>query len=114
MHGVRMMHFFEKLQRDIDFQKEYEKLETMLSYEEHTLSRWESSTINNWIEKNFRKWSKRGNYISFSEVRSQLGFEIDESSYQDCITFRYGVGMEEYFCLAKCCLTSLTISRALL
>ena len=97
----KMMHFFERLQREIDFQKEYEKLETMISCELYSRPRWGSYTINTWIEENFRKWEKRGNYISFSEVRSQLGFEIDESNISDGRFARSGlmsdVSMEEYF-----------------
>ena len=71
-----MEHFFEKLERDIDFQGEYEKLEKMFCCEYHG-----SFSIEGWIEINFRKWKKRGNYISLREVRHQLNMPYERGSY---------------------------------
>lgn len=50
-------------------------------------------TINDWIEKNFRLWKKRGSYISFSEVRQQIGFKVDVTRR----IFVNPVGIGEYF-----------------
>ena len=76
-----MKHFFECMEREIDFPKEYEKLEEMISFEPiyFQYSR-KSLTINEWIEMNFRNWRKRGNYTSFAELREQLGFRINNTN----------------------------------
>ena len=71
------LHFFEAIERSIDFQKEYEKLESMCD-ENYGYSRYSAGiTINTWIERNFRHWEKRSNYISFAELRKQLGFLVE-------------------------------------
>ena len=88
-----MKHFFESLERKIDFQKEYEKLEKMVSFEGYGTGYRNHSTINSWIEENFRDWKKRGNFISFAEVRAQLGFPINYENERVCS----GIGITEYF-----------------
>lgn len=91
-----MKHFFERLEREIDFSKEYRKLEEMVSVENYSSRAYVHYSINDWIEENFRDWSNRHNYISFSEVREQVGFPI--GVIKDGIySFRKDVGMEDYF-----------------
>lgn len=72
-----MKHFFERLERKIDFNREYRKLEKMVSGEDYSRRGYGHYSINDWIEENFRDWSNRNNYISFSEVRGQVGFSIE-------------------------------------
>ena len=90
-----MLHYFERLEREIDFSKEYFKLEEMLLYERYPRSIHGYLTINTWIEDNFRDWEKRGNYTSFSEVRNQIGFSVIEDNGE--FLLRKNVGMEDYF-----------------
>ena len=73
------MHFFEALERDIDFTKEYIKLDKMISHEKISNGYYSSTTVNQWIEDRFRSWKDRGNYISFQEVRAQLGVPVETS-----------------------------------
>lgn len=65
--------FFELLEREIDFQKEYEKIEDAIINEKYMLS------LEAVIEKDFSDWPFRGNFISFWELRCHLGFTYTES-----------------------------------
>lgn len=65
-----MKHFFESLEREIDFHNEYCKIEYLMDEKKY----YRDKSINIWIEENFRLWKKRRNYTSFEEVRRQLGF----------------------------------------
>ena len=65
--------FFELLEREIDFQKEYEKIEDKIINDELMLS------LEAVIEKDFSDWPFRGNFISFWELRCHLGFTYTES-----------------------------------
>ena len=67
-----MLHFHELLERENDYQQEYEKLEAMI-YQE--IIPYDYECLYTIIEKNFRKWEKRKNYISFGEMRKALGFD---------------------------------------
>lgn len=67
-----MLHFHELLDRENDYQHEYEKLEEMI-YHEIIPSEYEC--LYTLIEKDFRKWNNRKNYISFDEMRKALGFD---------------------------------------
>lgn len=69
------MHFFEALEREVDFQQEYKKLEQMVIYEH---SKYESVEL--WLEANFREWKKRGTYFTMMELRRHLGFTYDEDN----------------------------------
>lgn len=62
--------FFERMEREIDFQKEYEKIEHVILNEYEYVGH----TIENEIEKYFREWEDRQNYMSFYELRKELGF----------------------------------------
>lgn len=65
--------FFELLEREIDFQEDYEKIEDAIINEKYMLS------LENVIEKDFSDWPFRGNFISFWELRCHLGFIYTES-----------------------------------
>ncbi|MFR3436201.1 MAG: hypothetical protein ACLTSO_10110 [Coprococcus sp.] len=65
--------FFELLEREIDFQEDYEKIEDAIINEKYMLS------LENVIEKDFSDWPFRGNFISFWELRCHLGFTYTES-----------------------------------
>ena len=91
-----MKHFFERLEREVDFTKEYRKLEEMVCNEDYPDSGYLHYTVNDWIEKHFRDWKNRKNYISFSEVREQIGFPIRAKEHRR-YSFRNDCGMEDYF-----------------
>ena len=59
--------FFELLEREIDFQEDYEKIEDAIINEKYMLS------LENVIEKDFSDWPFRGNFISFWELRCLWG-----------------------------------------
>lgn len=81
------MHFFEALEREIDFQKEYEKLEYMVVCE--SSSGW---SVESWISYNFRDWERRRSFFSFKELREHLGFKYDER-----YNFTQGIDITKYF-----------------
>lgn len=66
-----IMHYFERLERVIDFSREYSKLEEMLLCEEYPGQGFEYLTINAWVEENFREWEKEVIILLF------LKFEIN-------------------------------------
>ena len=68
-------HFFESLERENDYQYEYEKLEAFCA--EKYGDYYGETSINQWIESNFRLWRRRSNYYSFAELRDYLGFHIE-------------------------------------
>ena len=96
------MHFFEALEREVDFQNEYEKAEKMVVSENHHTT-YGYLSINEWIEKNFRKWDQRGNYTSFAEVREQIGFPL-KKHYGDYV-WRNGIDIKQYFLYCEMILT---------
>ena len=62
--------FFEKLESKINLQKEYEKIDSLV-LQPH----WYGNTsIEDDIERYFKNWKYRANYLSFNEIREQLGF----------------------------------------
>lgn len=52
---------FQRMEREIDFQFEYEKIEDIILNEINSYQ-----TIEKQIEDNFKKWKHKGNYLSFS------------------------------------------------
>lgn len=64
-------HFFERMEREIDFQNEYKKIENIILNEP---GMGKGFSINDEISKDFREWKDRGNFISFDELRKYLGF----------------------------------------
>ena len=62
--------FFEKLESEIDFQKEYEKIESLV----HQSVGFGMASIEDDIERYFKNWKYKANYLSFYEIREQLEF----------------------------------------
>lgn len=74
---MQSYHFFERMEREIDWRHEYEKVEEMVCNERITSSGTQLHfSLNRWISDNFLSWSDRRNYSSFNELRKALGFEI--------------------------------------
>lgn len=70
--------FFERMEREINFQKEYQKIEDIILNEYDR----NSSTIEEEISDVFRSWPGRGNYTSFYELREELGFPYYQTGYR--------------------------------
>lgn len=62
--------FFEKLEKEIDFQKEYEKIDSLVLQSVG----FGMASIEDDIERYFINWKYKANYLSFYEIREQLGF----------------------------------------
>lgn len=70
-------HFLESLEREIDYNREYRKLEEMVINERvYYYNPYVRESINMWIERHFRYWEKRNSFTSFSELREHLGFPV--------------------------------------
>ena len=89
------MHFYEKMEREIDFQKEYEKIEEIVCNEYYLTDSYGRATINTWIENHFSKWEKRQAYTTFRELRDQCGFPVLVKNGELC--FRKNVSIDDYF-----------------
>lgn len=76
--------FFERMEREINFQKEYQKIEDIILNEYDR----NSSTIEEEISDVFRNWPGRGNYTSFYELREELGFPYYQMGYRQYETNR--------------------------
>ena len=68
------MHFLEAMERDINWQHEFEKLQHIAVVETYPIS-YGRSSMDDWIESHFREWKHRGSFTSFSELREHLGFD---------------------------------------
>lgn len=62
--------FFEKLERELNLQREYEKIESLVLQSEV----FGIASIEDDIERYFKSWKYKANYLSFYELRKQLGF----------------------------------------
>lgn len=83
-------HLFEAMERVINFQMEFEKLEKMVIVESRNYH-----TLNDWLKEHFREWKYRDNYTELDELRKQLGFEIKE--YGSDYYFERGIDINRYF-----------------
>lgn len=75
--------FFEKLESKIDFQKEYEKIESLV-LKPVVFGR---ASIEDDIERYFKNWKYKANYLSFYEIREQLEFTY---GFEGIIAVPYG------------------------
>lgn len=75
--------FFEKLESKIDFQKEYEKIESLV-LKPVVFGR---VSIEDDIERYFKNWKYKANYLSFYEIREQLEFTY---GFEEIIAVPYG------------------------
>lgn len=71
--------FFDRLARTIDFQREYQKIESLV-LQPHSLHR---DSIEDSIERYFKNWKYNANYLSFKELRDQLKFTFVRDGYYD-------------------------------
>ena len=72
--------FFERMEREIDIQKEYEKIDRLVLNECDSKDR----TLEEKISDSFRSWRHRKNFISFDELREHFGFKYCcEGGYYD-------------------------------
>ena len=58
--------FFERLERELDIQFEYEKIENIVLNEHAGYC-----TLNDEIEENFNEWKFKKNYVSFGSITCQ-------------------------------------------
>lgn len=70
--------FFERMERKINFQFEYEKIDNIILNEK--IQR--NISLNDLIEKNFRSWKYKENYASLHELREELDFGYGESGWE--------------------------------
>lgn len=84
--------FFDRLVRTIDFQKEYQKIETLV-LQPHSLHGY---SIEDSIERYFKNWKYNANYLSFKEVRDQLEFTFERDGYYNVPT-GYINGVNDFF-----------------
>lgn len=71
--------FFDRLARTIDFQREYQKIESLV-LQPHSLHR---DSIEDSIERYFKNWKYNANYLSFKELQDQLKFTFVRDGYYD-------------------------------
>lgn len=69
--------FFDRLARTIDFQREYQKFESLV-FQPHSLH---GDSIEDSIERYFKNWKYNANYLSFKELRDQLKFTFVRDGY---------------------------------
>ena len=84
--------FFDRLVRTIDFQKEYQKIETLV-LQPHSLHGY---SIEDSIERYFKNWKYNANYLSFKEVRDQLEFTFERDGYYNVPT-GFIIGVNDFF-----------------
>ena len=101
------IHFFEGLERKIDFQKEYIKLEMMCSKKYGETIYSNGVSIYSWIEQYFLCWEKRLNYTSFEEVREQLKLAYVNEKGEFCEPY-FSVGVREYILFSEMLINIIT------
>lgn len=71
--------FFDRIARTIDFQREYQKIESLV-LQPHSLH---GDSIEDSFERYFKNWKYNANYLSFKELRDQLKFTFVRDGYYD-------------------------------
>lgn len=84
--------FFDRLVRTIDFQKEYQKIESLV-LQPHSLHGY---SIEDSIERYFKNWKYNANYLSFKELRDQLEFTFERDGFYNVPT-GYIKGVNDFF-----------------
>ena len=74
--------FFDRLVRTIDYQKEYEKIDSLVLRP----SALRSQSLEDDIECYFKIWKYNANYLSFKELRDQLEFTFECDDYYNVPT----------------------------
>ena len=97
--------FFELMEREVNFQDEYEKIENAIINDNLY------GSLDDVIEKVFNEWKYRKNYISFWELRCQLNFTYSESE-QYGVKYepdRKSIKMNDFLTYAEMILNMLTL-----
>lgn len=65
--------FFDALERELDLQKEYEKIDGLIL----TTTNRCGQTFNTCIEYYFKNWKDKKNYLTFYELRETFGYTYE-------------------------------------
>lgn len=65
--------FFDALERELDLQKEYVKIDSLIL----TTTNWYGQTFNSCIEYYFKNWKDKKNYLTFYELRETFGYTYE-------------------------------------
>ena len=65
--------FFDALERELDLQKEYEKIDSLIL----TTTNGYGQIFNSCIEYYFKNWKDKKNYLTFYELRETLGYTYE-------------------------------------
>lgn len=65
--------FFDVLERELDLQKEYVKIDSLIL----TTTNWYGQTFNSCIEYYFKNWKDKKNYLTFYELRETFGYTYE-------------------------------------
>ncbi len=85
--------FFERMEREIDFQTEYEKIDYIILNERIR----GIGCLEDVIEKFFRSWKYKENYVSFWELREEFDFCYEYSdNYREKIPIGTVTNLEEF------------------
>ena len=68
--------FFERMEREIDFQHEYEKMDDIILND--TVGH---DTLYEYIALNFERWKERRNFASFDELRKHFDFTYGKGDW---------------------------------
>lgn len=100
-------HFLQSMEREIDFPKEYRKLEGLCNVH-RTMSGAVYLTLNDFIRRYFWEWADRDNFITFDELREHMGFPIEEKSGGKVNLLASDIDMNKYFLFCEMIMTLLT------
>lgn len=90
--------FFERMEREIDIQKEYEKIDNLILNKED----YHSGTLQERISKSFYAWKHRKNFTSFDELREYLGFGYsNEGFFDQLIPTGVLTGIDDFLCYCE-------------
>lgn len=80
------------MEREIDFQEEYEKIEDVIIQQEH------AESLDDLIETVFGKWEQRKNYMSFWELRLHMNFTYSQTQRYptEYVPDRNDIKMEDF------------------
>ena len=92
--------FFEKMEREIDIQKEYVKIDEVVLNERYS----KNKTLNDVFSDYFRSWKYKRNFLSFDELREYLGFTYyDEGNMYETVYNPVGIISEigDFLCYCE-------------
>lgn len=97
--------FWEMMEREIDFQEEYEKIEDVIIQQEH------AESLDDLIETVFGKWEQRKNYMSFWELRLHMNFTYSQTQRYptEYVPDRNDIKMEDFLLYSEMILNMLEL-----